>query len=850
MTFKHKLSARLARLWVGVTVLTVLPLASCEIPQRGGGGPIPPGAIDHLQLSPTSVTLAMSATTQFVAVGVTAAGDTAPTTVSWSVTGGALVQTVEDGPRHYGQYQAGQQPGSFRVIATAPAAEGGQRSDTATVLVTAIPVASVVVSPATMAFDVGDVMQFVATPQDANGNPLSGRAITWSSGSVAIATVGSTGSVTAIGAGSTTITATSEGHSGSASVTVTQIPVASVEVTPASANLAPGGVVQLTAVARDIDGSIVSGRSVAWSTSNAQVATVSAGRVTAVAVGSAQVVASVEGHSDTAMITVAVVPVASVEVTPATANLAVGSKLQLSAVAKDASGAILSGRTMTWSSSSAQIASVVAGLVTGVSAGTVQIAASVEGQSDTATITVTFSAVASVAVVPDATSVAVDGSYQFGVVLKDGAGNVLNGRAVAWSSSNSAVATVSASGMAHGVTAGSATITALSEGISGSASLTVFTQAPPGQCGAWPAGIASWVQPLPLSTGQAFYAAPSGSDAGPGTLAQPWKSLSKANSLQPGQILYLRAGTYGARGTTFNFDRDGTPSAPITLAGYPGDGRPIIQGRAIVSGTWLRVTGLIFDGPTGNVGGPGPNGEAVLVSVSGQHLELSNSEVRFDYWHAGVGGGGSVTDYRLINNYIHDNGGNNGDYLDDQNNTSHGIYNSPSSYGLVANNVIEHNDAKGISMRHDANHLLIVNNTIVGNGRFGISMVEQSHDIIAANNVVMNNGNMGKSGGGISMHDTGPYLNQNNVYWNNNNSNSASSNYPGDATVVNPLIADPLLMNPSDGTVTHQTVNPGTDNRLRAGSPAIGYADPNYALPFDITGKCRGSNPDAGAYQH
>ena len=402
MTFTHKLSARLARLWVGVMVLAVLPLASCNVQARGTGGPTPPGTVDHLGLSPVTVTLSMSATAQFVAVGVTAAGDTTPSDVSWSVTGGTLLQTLEVGALHYGNYQAGPQPGTYRVIVTAPASGGGTRSDTASVVVTSVAVAAVVVSPATLDIDVGDAIQFVATPQDENGAPLSGRAIAWTSGNVAIATVNASGTVTGIGAGTTSITATSEGKSGSATVTVTQIPVASVEVTPASANLAPGSFVQLTAVARDIDGYTISGRPTVWSTSNAQVATVSAGRVTAVAVGTAQVVATVEGHSDTAGITVAVVPVASVEVAPAAANIAVGGKVQLTAVAKDGSGAILSGRTMTWSSSSAQIASVVAGLVTGLAAGTAQIVATAEGKSDTATVTVTFAPVASTGIISSA----------------------------------------------------------------------------------------------------------------------------------------------------------------------------------------------------------------------------------------------------------------------------------------------------------------------------------------------------------------------------------------------------------------------------------------------------------------
>src|SRR5206468_3374761 len=82
-------------------------------------------------------------------------------------------------------------------------------------------------------------------------------------------------------------------------------------------------------------------------------------------------------------------------------------------------------------------------------------------------------------------------------------------------------------------------------------------------------------------------------------------------------------------------------------------------------------------------------------------------------------------------------------------NNDHGIYASPSSYGLIANNVIEHNDSKGLMARHDANHLVIVNNTIVGNGRYGIDINESAHDWLLANNILLNNGTI-KGGGGIS----------------------------------------------------------------------------------------------------
>ena len=413
---------------------------------------------------------------------------------------------------------------------------------------------------------------------------------------------------------------------------------------------------------------------------------------------------------------------------------------------------------------------------------------------------------------------------------------------MAWSSSNVLIATVVAR-LVAGVAAGTAYIVASTEGKSGSSAITV-NPLPTGQCGAWPSGIASWIAPLALSTGQTFYASPTGSDANPGTLAAPWKSLANVSSLQSGQTLFLRAGTYGARGTIFKFRSNGTAAAPITVAGYPGDPRPMLLGQVRMTGQYIRLSHVILDGPTGSVGGPGPNGEANLLIIYGSHTEFSYSEVRYDYWHAGIGTARAF-DYRVIGNYVHDNGGYHGDYFDSQNNTSHGMYASPSAYGLIGNNIFEHNDAKGVMARHDANHLLVVNNTIVGNGRYGINLVALSHDIIAANNVVQNNGIMGKGGGGIHVTGTGPYWQISNVYWNNNGSDVVGG------TVTGALIADPLLVQPSSGTVKQQIVgDPGIDSHLRPGSPAIGHADPAYALPFDMIGKCRGANPDAGAYQH
>ena len=93
-----------------------------------------------------------------------------------------------------------------------------------------------------------------ATPQDANGNPLSGQTVTWSSSVTSVATVSSSGVITAVGAGTAVISAAAGQKSGQVSITVTRPAVASVAMSPASATVLTGvidsttlGVTTLTA---------------------------------------------------------------------------------------------------------------------------------------------------------------------------------------------------------------------------------------------------------------------------------------------------------------------------------------------------------------------------------------------------------------------------------------------------------------------------------------------------------------------------------------------------------------------------------------------------------------------------
>src|SRR5207302_6422175 len=145
--------------------------------------------------------------------------------------------------------------GSATITATS---EG--KSGTSAVTVTTVPVASVTVSPSPASVQLGSTVQLTATPKDAKGNPLSGRVVTWSSNNTAVARVNSSGLVTGVAAGTATITATSEGKSGTSAVTVTAARAASVAVKPSPATEQQGSTVQLTATPQDANGNPLHGR--------------------------------------------------------------------------------------------------------------------------------------------------------------------------------------------------------------------------------------------------------------------------------------------------------------------------------------------------------------------------------------------------------------------------------------------------------------------------------------------------------------------------------------------------------------------------------------------------------------
>ena len=362
------------------------------------------------------------------------------------------------------------------VGSTQVAASANGRSGLASLTVLPVPVASVSVSPARVDLAPGSHASVTASAADAAGKSLDGRTVLWASSNPAVATIDATGVITAVAPGTATITATSEGVSGSALVSVAVPPIATVTLQPQSATVQRGATLQLTATVTDATGAAVTNRALTWISSNPGVAVVSAtGLVTAVAPGSAKVIASLDDKADTASISVVAVPVGSVSVQPGTATLAVGQSTTLTATVKDANGTVVTDRTVAWTSSNALVATVTqAGVVKALGAGTAVISATSEGSTGSASVSVSAS-VASISLQPTSITVQRYMSATITPTLKDAGGNALTGRAISWTSSDTTVAQVTATGVVTGVRIGTATVTATSEGKSASAAVRVTT---------------------------------------------------------------------------------------------------------------------------------------------------------------------------------------------------------------------------------------------------------------------------------------------------------------------------------------------------------------------------------------
>ena len=248
--------------------------------------------------------------------------------------------------------------------------------------------ASVVVTPNPLEVKLGSAAQLSAEVKSSDGGLLEDASVAWESDNPDVASVDSSGLVTGHVVGSTQITVSAGEISEGVDVSVTETPVARIEIQSEDLSLALGETTELSAKTFDASDNELSGRAVNWASSDTEVIDVSGtGSVEAVGPGQATISAEVEGLSDEISAVVEAQDVSSVQIRPEGPHVLRKDDtlaLEAAATATDGGDAFCN---FLWSSSNPDAASVdSSGVVTGKGAGITTISAECRGASDSITV--------------------------------------------------------------------------------------------------------------------------------------------------------------------------------------------------------------------------------------------------------------------------------------------------------------------------------------------------------------------------------------------------------------------------------------------------------------------------------
>ena len=444
-----------------------------------------PATLVSLEIAPTNPTIAMGLPyTGLVATAVLSDGTTTDVTTSSTFTSSDAAVVVVSG-----HTLTGQKAGSATITATYSG-----KTATTKVTVSSASLSSISIDGSN-AVSVGQYILLTATGLLADGTKQDLTvAATWKSSDPSLTTIAldsasSKEKVTGVKAGTVTITATYQGITGTASVTVTAAAITKIDITPVQPILQQGTSRAFQATATYADGTTGDVTSqAAWTTSDASIATVTSSGtgvvVRALAAGTATITATVGTSKGTTAVTVTTPTLASIAVTPSTWSPNVGGTQAFTATGtySDSSTADLT-ISVTWSSTVGTVVSVAnaaggKGQATALAAGTAQVQASLSGVTGSATVVVSASPLASVAVTPNPLAVVLGltSSLVATATYENGTTQDVTGQA-AWTTANSTVASVAnaagTAGQVKGLAAGTTTVTATYSGKSGSTTVTV-----------------------------------------------------------------------------------------------------------------------------------------------------------------------------------------------------------------------------------------------------------------------------------------------------------------------------------------------------------------------------------------
>ncbi|ADV83207.1 Ig-like domain-containing protein [Terriglobus saanensis] len=339
----------------------------------------PKPIITSVSITPSALTLTVGDTSQLVATATYSDATTSACTTTWSssipskasVSGSGLITAIAKGTTVVSV--------TCNNIASAPVA--------VTVSATKPTVASVMVTPGSLALTVGDTSALMATETFSDSTTATCTATSWNSSTPLMASISTSGLVTAIAKGTAVVTAVCDSVA-SPPVAVTVSPakatITAVRLTPSSVTLNIGAVAQLTATATYSDGSTAVCSTPTWNSTAPLLASVSSsGLVAAISAGTITVSAVCGGitSSPAALIVSSAAPtVTSITITPATTMMELGTDLPLVATAIYSDTTTKVCTTVTWLSSSPDIATVSnIGLVSAVAVGNTNLTATCQG---------------------------------------------------------------------------------------------------------------------------------------------------------------------------------------------------------------------------------------------------------------------------------------------------------------------------------------------------------------------------------------------------------------------------------------------------------------------------------------
>ncbi len=427
-----------------------------------------------IAIAPGNLTLAATTSQQMAAIGTFNDGSTRDLTsqVTWTTSNAPAAKISSNG------LVRALSPGTASVGASLASVSASMTVD-----VTNAQIVSISITPAGSTIAAGTRLSLTATGSFSDSSTqVINRDVTWASDNTGVATVGPTGLLTGIAAGTANIGTSLGGVTATVPITVSGISLVSIQLTPATATLAPASVLSYMAKGTFSDGTTQNiTNAVTWTSSIPAVATINGGLATGQSGGAAVITAQQGSVSGSANLVVDSSPLISIQVTPANGTVAQQTAAQLTAIGTFADGSSQDlTNSVSWTSSPAAVATVsdavgTKGLAAGLSPGTATITALFAGQVGTASLSVTDATLTSLTIAPDAASIPKGGYQQFTATGDFSDGTTQNLAAqVAWESSNVNVATITASGLVNTAAAGTTTITASINGVSTSTVLTVY----------------------------------------------------------------------------------------------------------------------------------------------------------------------------------------------------------------------------------------------------------------------------------------------------------------------------------------------------------------------------------------